>query len=68
MHVLYARSVSIGGPEIVVVVVGLALVVAIVTVLRKRLDVVPCRACRAKVSPRAKKCPRCGEPRQILRG
>ena len=31
-------------------------------------DLVPCGACGKNLSPRAKTCPSCGEPRVVLRG
>jgi uncharacterized OB-fold protein len=62
---------SIGAPELIVVL----LIVGVVAffVLRRKgpahgSDLVPCRACGKRLSPRAETCPLCGEPRIALRG
>ncbi len=67
---------NIGITEIVLILVVLALPLAVLTVLlfvllaarRKAHDLVECRACRKRISPRAETCPSCGEPRLPLRG
>jgi len=70
---------SIGSPELVVmgvifamlVAVPLLVVLVILKVVRKTAaapGLVPCRACGRAVSARAGTCPHCGEPRVALGG
>jgi hypothetical protein len=66
---------NIGPTEIMVLLLLLAAVVAgaffVLRMLKsssKTVDLVECRTCRKRISPRAETCPSCGEPRQVLRG
>lgn len=69
-----STAMAVGGPEllvallVLVLLVGLVAVVLVVSRARAPGDLIPCRACQRKLSPRATTCPHCGEPRQVLRG
>lgn len=59
---------NLGPLELFVFGLIVAGVVVLVSRRGRPTDLVKCRACGKLVSPRAKKCPYCGEPRTIVRG
>jgi hypothetical protein len=65
---------TIGASELIILaLIVLVLVVPVVVAIRfvakhnaASADLVPCRACGRQISPRADRCPQCGEPREPL--
>jgi hypothetical protein len=64
---------NIGVTEIILLLVILVGPLLLFKFLRNRDgggsgELVECRSCRRRISPRAEACPNCGEPRLPLRG